>query len=61
MLKKHLKLPYETVLHEKRLHKPNARIEVEVGHGHGVFKHVPKHLLRVEQKQIRVPREHALG
>ena len=61
MLGKKAELAYETVFHEKRFHQPYAGVEVHVGHGQRFLKHVPEHLLCIEQKQVCSPGQCAFG
>ena len=50
---------HETVLDKQGFVKTDTRIEIEVGHRHGVLQHVPEHFLCVIQIEISAPREGA--
>lgn len=45
-------LAEEAPLDEEGLGQTDARVEVEVGHRHGIFKNVPETFLRVEEIEI---------
>ena len=51
-------LAHQAVVVDQKLRQPYAGIEIDVVHGQRVFKHIPHALLRVEQKQIGVKRQH---
>lgn len=53
-------LAYVTVLDKERLGKAYAGIEVKVGHRHGVLKHIPEALLRIEEIQVCAPGQRGL-
>ena len=61
MLEYEINLTDKTVAHKERFGQTDARIEIQVGHGHGVLEHVPETLLGIEQKQIGAQRECTLG
>ena len=60
MLEYEIDLTDKAVAHKERLGQTDARIEIQVGHGHGVLEHVPETLLGIEQKQIGAQRKRTL-
>lgn len=59
MLKHEVDFPDKPVFDKQRLGQPYTGIEIEVGHRHRVFKHVPETLLRIEKKQVGSQRQSA--
>ena len=54
-------LAYVAVFDKQRLGQTYARVEVEVGHRHGVFEDVPEAFLRIEQVEVGTPGQRGLG
>ncbi len=48
-------LAYITVLYKKRLGYSYTRIEIQIGHRHGILKDIPETFLCIEKIQIRSP------
>ena len=59
MLHDEVDFAHVAVLDKEWLGESDARIEVEVGHRHGVFEHVPEALLGIEQEEVCAERQGA--